>query len=256
MFNIECQIVNYLPLELREMIQVECRPNECDERKDNHHASYYLIYKKDAIDIELAPNLIDEPSEAKPPKQRTEDNAQVAHAHLQRHIWHNKSKLGKGGHEKKDDERITQRNQESRNAVVQKRTLLATRLVHILHRIALEAIDSECKQHQATENLQVELVLRIIHKIHHKAHPQARKQCIHHVAARCSYACDETIPTPLVQSALYTQDAYWPHWGRGNHSYDNSLEDEVKDIYLYRKCYTHNSGQRYKNSGTSHNFFP
>ncbi len=244
------------PLELRQVVKIEHRAHQGDEREDDHHATYHLINNKDAVGVELAPDFVDEPGEPKPPQQRSEDDAQIAHAHLQRHIRNDEGKLGEGGHEEEHDERIAQRDQEGRNPVVQEGALLVARLVHVLHRIALEAVDSEHQQHQSTENLQVELVLRIIHKIHHETHSQAREQRIHNVAARGPNARDKPVPTPLVQSALDTQDAHRSHRGGGNHTYDNSLEDEVKDIYLYRKCYTHNSGQRYKISGTSNNFFP
>lgn len=139
---------------------------------------------------------------------------------------------------------------------MKQRALLVAALVHILGRITLEAIDTEHKKQDAAKYLQIKLILRIIHNVHHETHAETREKSVHDVAASGTNACDKTIPSPLVQSALDTQDAHRSHRGGGNHTYDNSLEDEVKDIYLYRKCYTHNSGQRYKISGTSNNFFP
>ena len=172
MLNVKCEI-GHAPLEFREMIEIEHGSDECDEREDNHDTSYYLINNKDAVGIKLAPNLVDEPCETEPPQQRSEHDAQIAHAHLQRHIRHYEGKLGKGGHEEEHDERIGERYEKRRYAVVHQCALLVARLVHVLHRVALEAVDSKHEEHQASENLKIELVLGVAHKIHHKTHAQA-----------------------------------------------------------------------------------
>ena len=236
------------------MIQIEYRSDEGDDREDDDNATNHLIDNEDAIGIKLATNLVDEPRQAKPPKQCAKDDADVAHRHFDRHIRHHEGKLGKRSHEEEHDERVTERNQKRRDTIMEQRTLLVAALVHVLHRIALEAIDTEHEEHDATKDLQIELILRIIHKIHHETHAETREKSVHDVAAGGTDTCDETIPTPLVQSALDTQDANRSHRGRGNHTYDNSLEYKIKNIYLYWKCYTHNRGQRYKISGTSSNF--
>ena len=186
------------------MIKIKHRTNQRYEREDDDDASYHLINNKDAIGIKLAPDLVDEPRKPKPPQQGSEDNAQITDTHLKRHIRHHKSKLRKGCHEKEHNERIGERDQERRKTIMEQRALLVAALVHILHRVALETIYPEHQQQDASEYLEIELVLGIVDEIHHKAHAETRQQGIHDVAASGSYTSDKTIPTPLVQSALDT----------------------------------------------------
>ena len=127
------------------MVQIEYCAEEGDDREDDDHASYHLINNKDAVGIKLSPHLVDEPGETEPPEQGSEDDAEIAHTHFDRHIRHHEGKLGKGGHEEEDDERIAQRYQESRDGIVGKGTLLVAALVHVLGRIALEC---RCKLHR------------------------------------------------------------------------------------------------------------
>ena len=203
----------HTPLEFREMIEIEHGSDEGDEREDNHDTSYYLINNKDAVGIKLAPDLVDEPGESEPPQQSSENDAQIAHTHFYRHIGNHKGKLGKRSHKEEYDERIAERNQERRNAVMQKRALLIARLVHILHRIALEAINTEYQQQDTSKNLKIELVLGIIYKIHHKTHAQACKQSIYNVAACGTHTCYKPIPATLVECTLDAKDAYRTHRG-------------------------------------------
>ena len=186
------------------MVEIEHRSHQCDEREDDNHATYHLINNKDAIGIKLAPDLIDEPGESEPPQQSSENDAQIAHAHLYRHIGHHKGKLCKRSHKEEYDEWIAERNQKRSNAVMQKRALLIARLVHILHRIAPEAIDTEYQQQDTSKNLKIELVLGVIHKVHHKTHTETRKERIDNIAQSGTDTRNETIPAPLVQSALDT----------------------------------------------------
>ena len=186
------------------MIQIENRAEESDHGEDDDHASYYLIDNDDAVGIKLVPNLVDEPGESEPPQQSSENDAQIAHTHLYRHIGHHKGKLCKRSHKEEYDERIAERNQKRSNAVMQKRALLIARLVHILHRIALEAIDTEYQQQDTSKNLKIELVLGVIHKVHHKTHTETRKERINNIAQRSTDTRNETIPAALVQSALDT----------------------------------------------------
>ena len=186
------------------MVEIKHRADEGYQGEDDNHASYYLINNKDAIGIKLAPYLVDEPSEPKPPQQGSEDDAQIAHAHLKRHVGHHEGKLGEGGHEEEHDERIAQRHQECRDAIVPERALLVAALVHVLGGIALEAIDAKHQQQDAAKYLQIELVLRIVDEIHHKTHTQTREQSVHDVATCRAQARHETIPATLVQSALNT----------------------------------------------------
>ena len=186
------------------MIQIENRAEKGDDGEDDDHAAYYLIDNDNAIGIKLVPNLIDEPGEAEPPQQGSEDDAQIAHAHLKRHVGHHECKLGEGGHEEEHDERIAQRHQECRDAIVPERALLVAALVHVLGGIALEAIDAKHQQQDAAKYLQIELVLRIVDEIHHKTHTQTREQSVHDVATCRAQARHETIPAALVQSALNT----------------------------------------------------
>lgn len=155
------------------MIQIENRAEESDDGEDDDHAAYYLIDNDDAVGIKLVPNLVDEPGESEPPQQGSEDDAEIPYSHFYRHIRYDESKLREGGHEEEHDERIGECYEERRDAIVHQGTLLVARLVHVLHRIALEAVDSEYEEHQASENLKIELVLGVAHKIHHKTHAQA-----------------------------------------------------------------------------------
>ena len=155
------------------MIQIENRAEESDDGEDDDHAAYYLINNDDAVGIKLVPDFIDEPGESEPPQQGSEDDAEVTHAHFYRHIRHHEGKLREGGHEEEHDERIGERYEKRRYAVVHQRALLVARLVHVLHRVALEAVDSEHEEHQASEDLKIELILGVAHKIHHKTHAQA-----------------------------------------------------------------------------------
>ena len=195
------------------MIQIENRAEESDHGEDDDHAAYYLIDNDDAVGIKLVPNLVDEPGESEPPQQRSEHDAQIAHAHLQRHIRHYEGKLGKGGHEEEHDERIGERYEKRRYTVVHQRALLVARLVHVLHRVTLEAVDSKHEEHQASENLKIELVLGVAHKIHHKTHAQACKQSIYNVAECGTHTCYKPIPATLVECTLDAKDAYRTHRG-------------------------------------------
>lgn len=195
------------------MIEIEHGSDECDEREDDHDTSYYLINNKDAVGIKLAPDLVDEPRETEPPQQRSEHDAQIAHAHLQRHIRHHEGKLGKGGHKEEHDERIGERDEEGGDGIVPKRALPLAALMHVLRRIALEAIYAEHQEQKASENLQIELVLGIIDNVHHKTHSQTREEGIHDIAESGTDTRYETKPAALVQSALDTQDANRSHRG-------------------------------------------
>ena len=217
------------------MIQVEHRAYQRYQREDDHHTAYHLINNKNAIGIKLAAYLVDEPGKTKPPQQGAKHDAEIAHAHLDRHVGNHKGKLRICGHEEEHDERIGEGDEKGRQAVVEQCALLVAALVHILHRVALETIHSEDKQQQTARNLKIELVLGIVDKIHHKAHTQTREHGIHDVAASSADACHKTIPAPLVQRALNTQNTYWTHGGRGNDTYDNTLENKIKDVYLYWK---------------------
>ena len=217
------------------MIQVEHRAYQRYQREDDHHAAYHLINNKDAVGIELAAYLVDEPGKTKPPQQGAKHDAEIAHAHLDRHVGNHKGKLRVSGHEEEHDERIGESDEEGRQSVVEQRALLVAALVHVLHRVALEAIYSKDKQQQTARNLKIELVLGIVDKIHHKTHTQTREHGIHDVAASSTDACHKTIPAPLVQRALNTQNTYWTHGSRGNDTYDNTLENKIKDVYLYWK---------------------
>ena len=160
-------------LKFWQMIQIENRAEESDDGEDDDHAAYYLIDDDDAVGIKLVSDFIDEPGEAEPPQQGSEDDAEVTHAHFYRHIRHHEGKLREGGHEEEHDERIGEGDEKGRQAVVEQCALLVAALVHILHRVALETIHSEDKQQQTARNLKIELVLGVAHKIHHKTHAQA-----------------------------------------------------------------------------------
>lgn len=146
------------------MIQIKNRAEESDDGEDDDHAAYYLIDNDDAVGIKLVPNLVDEPGESEPPQQGSEDDAEIPYSHFYRHIRYDEGKLREGGHEEEHDERIGECYEERRDAIVHQGTLLVARLVHVLHRVALEAVDSEYEEHQTAENLKIKLVLRVTHK--------------------------------------------------------------------------------------------
>lgn len=195
------------------MIQIENRAEESDDGEDDDHAAYYLIDNDDAVGIKLVPNLVDEPGESEPPQQGSEDDAEIPYSHFYRHIRYDESKLREGGHEEEHDERIGERDEEGGDGIVPERTLLLATLMHVLRRIALEAIYAEHQEQKASENLQIELVLGIIDNVHHETHSQTREECIHDIAESGTDTRHETKPAALVQSALDTQDANRPHRG-------------------------------------------
>ena len=86
------------------MIQVEHRAYQRYQREDDHHTAYHLINNKNAIGIKLAAYLVDEPGKTKPPQQGAKHDAEIAHAHLNRHVGNHKGKLRVCGHEEEHDE--------------------------------------------------------------------------------------------------------------------------------------------------------
>ena len=138
------------------MIQVEHRAYQRYQREDDHHTAYHLINNKNAIGIKLAAYLVDEPGKTKPPQQGAKHDAEIAHAHLNRHVGNHKGKLRKCGHEEEHDERIGEGDEKGRQAVVEQCALLVAALVHVLHRVALETIHSEDKQQQTARNLKIQ----------------------------------------------------------------------------------------------------
>lgn len=195
------------------MIQIENRAEESDHGEDDDHASYYLIDNDDAVGIKLVPNLVDEPSESEPPQQGSEDDAEIPYSHFYRHIRYDESKLREGGHEEEHDERIGERDEEGGDGIVPERALPLAALMHVLRRIALEAIYAEHQEQKTSENLQIELVLGIIDNVHHETHSQTREEGIHDIAESGTDTRHETKPAALVQSALDTQDANRSHRG-------------------------------------------
>ena len=93
------------------------------------------------------------------------------------------------------------------------RALPLAALMHVLRRIALEAIYAEHQEQKTSENLQIELVLGIIDNVHHETHSQTREEGIHDIAESGTDTRHETKPAALVQSALDTQDANRSHRG-------------------------------------------
>ena len=195
------------------MIQIKNRAEESDDGEDDDHAAYYLIDNDDAVGIKLVPNLVDEPGESEPPQQGSEDDAEIPYSHFYRHIRYDEGKLREGGHEEEHDERIGERDEEGGDGIVPERALPLAALMHVLRRIALEAIYAEHQEQKASENLQIELVLGIIDNVHHKTHSQTREEGIHDIAESGTDTRYETKPAALVQSALDTQDANRSHRG-------------------------------------------
>ena len=65
-----------------ETVEVSHRTEENDDTSDNHAYADNLVNQLDAVIIELASNLIDEPGESEPPDECSEDNAQKPDTHF------------------------------------------------------------------------------------------------------------------------------------------------------------------------------
>ena len=89
-----------------------------------------------------------------------------------------------------------------------------------LDRITAKRINSEDKQHNASQQLQIENIF--IDIIKNKTHPVSGKKRIGNIAQRSSQTCHKAIPTSFVQGTLDTQDS-----DRSQRSRDNNADSKA-----------------------------
>ena len=80
------------------------------------------------------------------------------------------------------------------------RSLIGRSRTDRIYRITAKGINSENKQHNAAEQLQIKT--SFINIIGNEAHAITRKQSVSYIAQRGSQACHKSVPTPLIQSPL------------------------------------------------------
>ena len=68
------------------------------------------------------------------------------------------------------------------------------------------------QKQQAAHNLQVELVLLVVHNVHHETHAKPGDSGINNVAQCCAHAGYKAEPPPFVQGALHAEHADRTHW--------------------------------------------
>ena len=149
---------------------------------------------------------------------------------MQRMIRYDKSELGKGRHKEENYQRIGERNKECRYSVMYQRALLVAADMDFLRRVGAVTVYSESHQHYAAGYLENETVMIVVDQIHNETHAKARYQRINEIANRRPYARNKTIPTPLVQSALYTEHPDRPHWRRRHDADKHPFENPVKYV--------------------------
>lgn len=163
------------------MIKIKHRSKKSDDRENNHDTSYHFIDDKDSISIKLTSDLIDEPSESKPPQQGSEYDARKANKHLKRMVGHYKGKLGETRHKKENNQRIGERDKKGGHSVVEQRTLSVARTVYLLRRVRLVGVNTKCQKHYAAHYLQVHPCLLVAQHVHHIAHSVAGDGCVYHI---------------------------------------------------------------------------
>ena len=217
--------------------EVEHRAEEDDDGDGYHQRTNEFVDQDDAVVLETAPDLVDKPREAIPPEDGTRHNAQIAYRHDERLAGDNERKLRETGHEEQDDEGIGDGYQKGGDAIVDERAFHVAALVHVLRGVGTVTDDAEGEQHQASQQLQVEAVGAIVDDVHDETHAHTGDERIEQVACRGPDARDESIPAPLVQRALDTQDAHRPHGSRHNHPDNQSLDYGVYNVDM--ECNRH-----------------
>jgi len=185
--------------------------------------------------VELAPDLVDQPRQPEPPQQRSGHDAQKPDAHLERVVGYHEGKVGKAGHEEQDNQRVRERNEEGRNAVVYQRTFVVARLVHVFCRVRAVSVPPEEQQHDAACQLQVKPVLLVVYDVHYKTHAESCKSCIDNITDGCPDARNESVPAAFVQRALDTKYTDRTHGSRSNNTDKDSFEYKIQYIYWYVK---------------------
>ena len=174
----------------------------------------------------MRPHLVDEVRDAKPPRQRAQDDGQVAqYGFADQSSVACKGKAGEQAYEQKDDERIGKGDEEGCHKVMQIGPFLARRRPEGLHRVAAESVYAEGEQHDAAYQLQVEDVF--IHIVEYKTHAVACEQRIADVAHGCTHPRHESIPPAFVQCTLDAEYTHGTQRCRHDDADDESFPQDV-----------------------------
>ena len=180
------------------VIDVEQCPEKNKKREDYNRRADDAVDNQDAVGGEVAPYLVDKPCKTVPPQQRSKHDAQIAHAHFKRMVGHNECQLGVTSHEKEYNKRVGECYEECCDAVVNQRALLVPADMDFLCGVALEAIDAEQEEHDASAYLKIKEIAAFLDELHHETHAETCDESIENVAHGGADASHETIPTPLV----------------------------------------------------------
>ena len=115
---------------IRQLVKIKEGAEEHDDGEDDDNASHHTIDDKDAGVVKLASHLVDKPRQSEPPQQGAAHYAGITHRHLDGTVWHYEGKLCEEEDEEEDNQRIGQRYEERRHAVVHECALL--RLVALM----------------------------------------------------------------------------------------------------------------------------
>ena len=207
-----------------------------DNGKQYHHTPDNAVDENDTIIVEFYPDFVNEPCQSKPPQQCTHHDTHIAYEHHERMPRNHESQLCKAGHKKNDDEWIGEGHQKGRHAIVDESALGVAALVHVLSGVGAETVDAENEEHDASRDLQEELVVGIGDEIHDKTHAYSCDDSIKQVAHRGAYACHKAIPPSFVERALHTQYSHRSHGRRGKNTYDDAFEDGAEYVYV-KQCW-------------------
>ena len=143
-----------------------------------------------------------------------------------------KRELGVAGEEEQDDERVRQRHEKGRHAVVDQRALVRARLADVARRVGAVGVYAERHQQYAAGYLKIEPVVLVVHEIHDEAHSEPRYSGVDDVAHGGTDAGDEPVPPAFVQRPLDAEHADRSHRRRRYDPDEYSLEYEIKDAYM------------------------
>ena len=92
--------------------------------------------------------------------------------------------------------------------------------------VAEEADEAEDEQHQAADELQIELVNGVVDEVDHKRHAGSRYQGVDQVACRCPDARGEAEPSALLLGSLHAEYSHGAHWRGGGYANDDAFDNE------------------------------
>ena len=174
--------------------QVGRQAQQHEYAADNHGYTNDLIDNADARRVELRADAVHQPSQSPPPQQGTAHDAGKAHKHLERMVRQHEGELGVEGEEQEDNQRVGECHEERRPGIIPQRSLLLSRLMHLLRGITLIRVQAEAQQHDTTAHLQVESVLVVVDQVHHERHTEACEARIQDIADS-STRCTQRMPT-------------------------------------------------------------